>query len=93
MYFAIVCKDKEGALDLRARTRAVHLEYLKPFLDKILFAGPFLENAGENSIGGLIVIDLPDLQAATEFANGDPYALAGLFQSVEVMPWRQVIPA
>ncbi len=92
MYFAIVCKDHEGALELRARTRPAHLEYLKPFVDKILFAGPFLEDAGDNSIGGLIVIDLPSLEEAKKFAVRDPYALAGLFHSVEVIPWRKVIP-
>ena len=93
MFFAVICKDRPDSHDLRTRTRPDHLSYLEPFRDKILFAGPFLEAANDNSVGGLIVIDLPDLNAAWAFAESDPYAVAGLFETVEVIPWRKVIPS
>lgn len=93
MHFAVICKDRPGGLELRARTRADHLVYLEPYRDRILFAGPFLAAGSDNSVGGLIVIDLPDLDAARAFAGGDPYAVAGLFETVEVLPWRKVIPS
>ena len=93
MYFAVICKDRPESLELRARTRPAHLVYLEPYRDAILFAGPFLEAGSDSSIGGLIVIDMPDLDAARAFAAGDPYAVAGLFETVEVMPWRKVIPS
>jgi len=93
MYFAIICHDKPDSTALRASIRPSHLDYLQPHLDKIVFAGPLLADDGETSIGGLIVIDCPDLQAATSFAHGDPYAVRGLFANVEVRPWRKVIPA
>ena len=60
---------------------------------KIVFAGPLLSDDGETSVGGLIVMDCPDLQTAKAFAHGDPYAVGGLFVNVEVRPWRKVIPA
>jgi uncharacterized protein len=93
MHFAIICHDKPDSVALRASIRPSHLEYLTPHLGQIVFAGPLLADDGETSIGGLIVIDCPDLQAATSFAHGDPYAVQGLFATVEVRPWRKVIPA
>lgn len=93
MHFAIICHDKPDSVALRASIRRSHLDYLTPHLDKIVFAGPLLADDQETSIGGLIVIDYPDLQAANTFAHGDPYAVQGLFANVEVRPWRKVIPA
>jgi hypothetical protein len=29
--------------------------------------------------GSLLVVDLPSIEAAREFADGDPYVVAGLF--------------
>jgi len=81
------------ASPLRASIRSSHLDYLHPHLDKIVFAGPLLSDDGETSVGGLIVMDCPDLQTAKAFAHGDPYAVGGLFVNVEVRPWRKVIPA
>jgi len=93
MHFAILCHDKPSSTQLRASIRPSHLEYLKPYLEKIVFAGPLLADDGETSIGGLVVIDCSDLSSAKDFAHNDPYALGGLFQSVEVRPWRKVFPA
>lgn len=93
VYFAVVCIDKKDAGDLRARTRPSHLTYIEGFREAILFAGPFLEPGTDRSVGGLIVIDLPDHDDALSFAQHDPYALAGLFERVDVRPWRKVIPS
>ena len=40
----------------------------------------------------LLILDLPDRAAADAFAAGDPYAKAGLFESVTIHPWRKVFP-
>lgn len=92
MHFAILCRDKPLSTALRASIRPSHLEYLKPHMGQIVFAGPLLADDGETSVGGLIVIDCPDLSTAKDFAHRDPYALGGLFQTVEVWPWRKVFP-
>jgi len=89
-WFAITTKDKENSQELRRQTRPAHLAYLAPYLDRILVAGPFLDE-DDNSTGGLVIIDLPDLETARDFAHNDPYAGAGLFEQVEVRPWRKVI--
>jgi uncharacterized protein YciI len=93
MYFVVICHDKPDSSVLRASIRPSHLAYLTPYLDRIVFAGPLLADDSETSIGGLVVIECADLAAATAFAHADPYAVGGLFRSVEVRPWRKVFPA
>jgi len=53
-------------------------------------AGPFLDPQG-NMTGSLIVLDVPDLAAAEAWAAADPYARAGLFESVAIREWKKVI--
>lgn len=91
-YFAIHCLDKPMAADLRAATRPAHLEHLQRHAGQVFAAGPLIGPDGE-VIGSLIIVDMPDRDAAYRFAAEDPYALAGLFQSVAVTAWRKVIPA
>ena len=42
-------------------------------------------------IGSLIILDVPDMAAAGDWAANDPYAKAGLFQSVTLTHWNRVI--
>ena len=76
---------------LRLATRAQHLQYIEAALDKILVAGPLLDDDGA-PIGSMLLMRFPDRKAAVAFAAADPYALAGLFASVAVTAWRQVLP-
>ncbi|MBB4631409.1 YciI family protein [Sphingosinicella soli] len=89
--FAIHCIDKPSSGDLRAATRPAHLEHLDRAGDRIRIAGPLLDEEGR-PIGSLVIIDCGDRRAAIQYAADDPYALAGLFASVAVTAWRQVLP-
>jgi hypothetical protein len=40
----------------------------------------------------MLLMEFPDYRAAVAFAADDPYARAGLFASVAITPWRQVLP-
>ncbi len=89
MLFSIVCADRPGQLELRMATRAVHLEYLKAQIGVIVEGGPLLDLAG-NPCGSQLIIDVADRAAAEEFAVGDPYAKAGLFESAQIRAFRRV---
>jgi uncharacterized protein YciI len=39
----------------------------------------------------MLVVEAADLAAAQAFAAGDPFAVAGLFESSKVEPWRVTI--
>ncbi len=88
MLFALICKDKPGHLHLRKSTREAHLAYAAQAT--IPIGGPLLDDAGD-MIGSLLVLDAPDRAAAETFAANDPYAQAGLFDSVEIHPWKQTV--
>jgi uncharacterized protein YciI len=90
MLFVLVCTDKPKSLDLRLASRPAHLAYLETYLDRIVSAGALLDGDGR-ACGSLLVIDVADHAEAAGFAHADPYAKAGLFESVIIRPYRQVI--
>jgi uncharacterized protein YciI len=53
-------------------------------------AGPFLDTAG-TMCGSLVILEVETLAQAQDWAAADPYAKAGLFQSVEITEWKKVI--
>ncbi len=89
--FAIHCIDKPLQRHLRTAARAEHLAYLEGAIDQILVAGPLLDDEGL-PIGSMLLMNFADRRAAVNFAADDPYARAGLFSSVAVTAWRQVLP-
>jgi uncharacterized protein YciI len=90
MLFALICTDKPASLDIRLATRPDHVAYLKSLGENLKFAGPFL-GADEKPNGSLVVIKADDRAGAEAIAANDPYAKAGLFQSVEIRPWTWAI--
>lgn len=92
MLFAIFCTDKPDSADIRAATRPAHLDYVGKVVDQVVLAGPTLSDDGEAMTGSLLLMDFADLAAARDFAANDPYNQAGLFESVIVRPWKQVLP-
>ncbi|RLK03612.1 YciI family protein [Ruegeria conchae] len=88
MLIALIARDKAGALQTRLDNRAAHLAYIDD-TGVVAQAGPLLE--GDAMIGSLVILDVDDLAAAEAWAANDPYALAGLFDSVELIPWKKVI--
>lgn len=89
MLFALICTDKPGALALRLATRPAHLSYVDGAVAQVISAGALLDAAG-NPAGSLFVLEAADAAAAQAFAEADPYARAGLFESVVIRPFRQV---
>lgn len=92
MLYMFHCTDKAGAAPVRADNRAAHLAYLEANADRIFVAGPLLSDDGQGMVGSLLIVECADEAAAKAFAADDPYAKAGLFQSVEIRAWRRVYP-
>ena len=89
MLFAVICKDKPGSLQVRLDTRPEHVAFLEGLNGdkKLAFAGPFLDTEGKSN-GSLVVVEAADLASAQALSAADPYAKAGLFESVEIRPWN-----
>ncbi|MDM9621422.1 YciI-like protein [Rhizobium sp. S96] len=91
MLFAFVCKDKPGHLNVRMDTRPAHVEHLNALnaAGTLKMAGPFLDSDGKPS-GSLVIVEAETIEAARAIADSDPYAKAGLFESVEVQAFNWV---
>ena len=91
MLFALLCKDKPGHLNVRMETRPTHLDYLNGLNAEgtLKIAGPFLDDDGK-PCGSLIIVEAESKEAARALADADPYAKAGLFESVDVKAYNWV---
>lgn len=89
MPYAVICRDKPGAIEIRKANRDAHLAYLAE-TGVVTLAGPFVSPEGV-MCGSLLILDVDSLQAAKDWAAGDPYAKAGLFESVSVDEWKKVV--
>ena len=89
MRVALICKDKPGSLQIRLDNRPAHLDHIKSS-GVVEMAGPFLNEAGE-MCGSLVILDVETLAQAQDWAANDPYAKAGLFDSVQITEWKKVI--
>ena len=89
MLFAIYALDKENSIELRMNTREAHLAYL---IDSpLVFAGPLLDDEGI-MCGSLIVLEMDNISQVKNFADIDPYAVAGLFKNVEIRHFVKAFP-
>ena len=89
MRFALMTKDKPGALQTRMDNREAHLAYIAE-TGVVEMAGPVLDDDGQ-MCGSLIVLDVEDMAATQAWAENDPYAKAGLFSDFTLRAWKKVI--
>jgi uncharacterized protein YciI len=99
MLFAIIGRDHAESLEARRASRPAHLERLEALRaeGRLVLAGPFpaIDSDDPGSAGftgSLIVAEFPDAEGAEEWASADPYVAAGVFESVEVKPFKKVLP-
>jgi uncharacterized protein len=90
MLFALICTDKPGSLDLRLKARPDHLAFLDGLGAKMKAAGPFVD-AEDKPVGSLVIIEADNMEDAKAIAARDPYSIAGLFESVDIKPWKWLI--
>lgn len=86
--FLINARDKPDSIDLRMATRSEHLEWAGGSIERILMAGPVFADDGSTMAGSTFVIEAEDLAEAIAWAGQDPYKKAGLFERVEVIPFK-----
>lgn len=89
--FLVNARDKPDSLDLRMQHRPAHLEWAKAHAERILMAGPVFLDDGETFAGSTFVVTFESLRDAEAWAGEDPYAKAGLFASVEIVPFKWLL--
>jgi uncharacterized protein len=99
MLYLILGRDAPGALEIRRRVRARHLERIGVLAQtgRVALAGPCpaVDSPDPGSAGfsgSLIVAEFESIEAARNWIAGDPYVTDGVFERVEVKPFVQVLP-
>jgi hypothetical protein len=92
MLYVIYCRDRADGAPIRQANRPAHLAWAKD-QPEIRMAGPMLADDGETMIGSLFVREAPDLETVRRIHGEDPYVRAGLFERMEIHPFRWLLPA
>ena len=93
-------EDAPNSLEKRLAHRPAHLERIAALNNagRLLLAGPFPaidsnDPGPAGFTGSLIVAEFDTLEAATAWANTDPFVDAGVYAHVSVKPFRKTLPA
>lgn len=99
MWYMILGHERDGALPARLAARPAHLARLQALAaaGRLKLAGPLpaldAEDPGPAGFtGSLVVAEFPSLAEARVWADAEPYLAAGVFERVEVRPFRPVLP-
>lgn len=99
MWYVVIGHDAPGSLEARLAARPAHVARLSALLDeaRLLVAGPCpaidAEDPGPAGYTGSVVIaQFPSLDDARAWAQADPYLAAGVYERVEVRPFRKALP-
>jgi len=96
MQFLVMARDgtDDEAIERRKRARPIHLEAIAPFVEagNVLVGGAMLSEDGE-MIGSMLLMDFPDRPAFDAWFEADPYVAHGVWQDVEVRPFRTAVGA
>lgn len=93
MLFVVICTDKAGSQELRLSNRVAHLDYLRLNAEYIKSCGPFVTDDGATMNGSMLILEAENRGAAKAVLARDPYQAAGLFETVDIRPWRWVVGA
>ncbi|MFI5016190.1 MAG: YciI family protein [Hyphomicrobiales bacterium] len=91
MLFIATCADKPDSLQLRLATRPAHLAFLQNLGPKVRAGGALLTDDEQGVLGSLLILEGESDEEIASLLADDPYAKAGLFESVDIKPWRQAI--
>ncbi len=99
MLYTIIAEDTPNSLEKRMQARPAHLARLNALQEagRLLLAGPFPAiDSNDPGVAGftgsLIVAEFDNLNAATTWADADPYVAAGVYHQVTVKPFRKTLP-
>jgi len=99
MWYIVLARDNPGTSAQRLAARPAHLARLQELLGqgRLKLAGPMptvdSEDPGEAGFSGsLLVVEFPSMADARRWADADPYIAAGVYRSVEILPFKPVLP-
>ena len=99
MLYALIGEDGPDSLAKRNSVRPEHLARVQKLLDegRLVLAGPFpaidaTDPGPAGYTGSLIVAEFLSLEDARAWMAADPYVASGAYASIEVRPFKKVLP-
>jgi uncharacterized protein YciI len=99
MWYLIQGVDRADSLAARLAARPAHIARLNALRDdgRLLLAGPCpaidAEDPGPAGFSGsLVVAEFEAVADARAWAEADPYVAAGVYERVDVRPFKKVLP-
>lgn len=89
MLFAVIFKDRPGHGHVRAAHLSAHVDWLEQNQACIPVGGSLRTEPSEVPIGGLWIADAPSREALDTLLKTDPFYLAGLRESYEILHWSK----
>ncbi len=92
MEYFVFGRDKPGGFEIKVALNEEHWTFMDGYADGLIARGPTLTDDGERTTGSLHIVELPDDDAAREFAYDEPYYRAGAFETVEIQRFHNHNP-
>ena len=99
MWYLIYGRDAQDSLPRRMAARPDHLARVDELQSqgRVLTAGPMpaidSEDPGPAGFSGsILVLEFDSLDEARAWADDDPYVQAGVYEEVQVLPYKPVFP-
>jgi uncharacterized protein len=99
MWYAIIAKDTPNSLEKRMAARPDHIARLTTLQEqgRLMVAGPFpaidsTDPGPAGFTGSLIIAEFENITTAQSWADADPYISTGVYQEVQVKPFRKTLP-
>lgn len=96
MRHVVIARDgtDDGAKARRAAVRPEHLRQITPRVERgeILVGGAILDEAGD-MVGSVLVVNFQTRDELDGWLTTDPYITKGVWQDIEVRPYRPTVGA
>ena len=99
MWYFLFARDRPGTLASRLAARSEHLARLRELADqdRLKIAGPIPaidspDPGDAGFIGSMLVVEFESIEAVRLWADQDPYVMAGVYESIEIHPFKPVLP-
>ena len=89
MLFAIIFTDKLGYGEVRKANLQAHIDWLERNKELVPVGGSLRHELGETPIGGLWIAEAETKAQLEEIIKTDPFYIAGLRESYEVLHWSK----
>jgi uncharacterized protein YciI len=80
--------DQPGAGALRQKFREAHEAYFTKHASMVMARGPLVTDDGEQPIGSVLLLDVPDMDAARAFMEQEPFYSNGVYKDINFHRWR-----